>query len=177
MAAMFQRSKNVPLAERSIGVLVRNESKMQSGYTLLHVNKESYLLDEDGRVVHEWSSCRDVFCGKLRPNGNLVRDGSDTLFTPAFRTGGAAGYVEEVSWSGDVVWRHTFLPSERFLTHHDIELLPNGNVLVLGWEKVSVSVNLVRVIFGIGLYNKTRINLCTSSVIFMCSSALNCHRD
>jgi hypothetical protein len=134
---MFQSTSNLAYDDRSVGV-VRNESDhVSAGYNLVCVSNETYLLDANGMVVHEWRSSRDVFCAKLRENGNLVRDGGETQFTPSFRTGGAAGYIEEVDWGGKLLWRHTFRPSDIFLTHHDIELMPNGNVLVLVWEKIS----------------------------------------
>jgi hypothetical protein len=43
--------------------------------------------------------------------------------------------VEEVTWDNEVVWSHACLPYDSHLTHHDLEPLPNGNVLVLCWER------------------------------------------
>lgn len=63
--------------------------------------RETYLLDYDGRVVHEWTSDRVVFTSHLMSNGNLVRDGSENVIAVGFRTGGAAGYIEVVTWSGE----------------------------------------------------------------------------
>ena len=94
----------VPLAERTVGVLERKHQHMQPGYTLLCQNHETYLLDEDGAVVHQWRSARLVFCAYLLPGGNLLRDGSESYDAPCFSAGGAAGFLEVVDWDNKPVW-------------------------------------------------------------------------
>ena len=54
-----------------------------------------------------------------------------------FETGGAAGYIEEVTWDNKLVWNFNMLPWFEYLTHHDIEPMPNGNVLLLCWQRIS----------------------------------------
>ena len=132
---MFQKSANISLKDRTIGVIERNDKYIQTGYNLMSIGKETYLFDSDGRVVHEWTSERSVFCSYLLPNGNLLRDGSENIIAVGFRTGGAAGFVEEVTWEGERVWSHLQTPISQYLTHHDLQPLPNGNVLVLSWER------------------------------------------
>lgn len=133
--AMFQ--SDVPMAERTVGVLHRDDEKVMKGYVLICSGKETFLLDEDGRVVHEWRSRRAVFVAHLLPNGNLLRDGSENLEAPCFKAGGAAGFLEMVSWDNEVIWEYNVLPYSQFLTHHDLHPLPNGNVLLLSWERKS----------------------------------------
>eukprot|EP01048_Picozoa_sp_COSAG05_P012458 COSAG05_NODE_1247_length_5408_cov_3.141270_3_plen_497_part_00 len=126
----------VPLASRTVGVLSRDDIGAQPGFTLLCAGREVYLIDLEGRVVHEWRSERSVFVAHLLPNGNLIRDGSDSEQAAAFHAGGAAGYVEEVTWENELVWRYSQLPYSAYLTHHDLEPMPNGHVLLLCWERV-----------------------------------------
>lgn len=132
---MFQKSANVLLKDRTVGVVERNDELIQPGYNLMSSGCETYLFDSDGRVVHEWTSDRAVFCSYLLPNGNLIRDGSENIIAVGFRTGGASGFVEEVTWEGKRVWSHLQSPISQYLTHHDLQPLPNGNVLVLSWER------------------------------------------
>ena len=132
---LFSQSQSVPYEERTVGVLTKNEQLYSPGYNLMTFGRQIYLFDCDGKVVHEWSSSRNCFCCYLLENGNLLRDGSDANFAPDFRTGGSAGYVEEVTWEGDVVWSFDQAPYFNNLTHHDLEPLPNGNVLIMSWEK------------------------------------------
>lgn len=125
------------MADRTVGVLDRNDAKIQRGYTLFSAGQETYLIDEDGCVVHEWRSSRKVFCAYLLPTGHLLRDGSETVEAPCFQAGGAAGFVEEVTWDNKLVWSYAMTPYHRFLSHHDLEPMPNGHVLVLCWERKS----------------------------------------
>lgn len=132
---MFASTAAVPYGERTVGVLFKDESGVMQGYNLMTFGKNQYLFDTDGRVVHEWRSARNCFCCYLLPNGHLLRDGSESEFAAEFRTGGAAGYVEEVSWEGETVWSFSHAPYFDTLTHHDLEPLPNGNVLVMTWDR------------------------------------------
>lgn len=133
---MYSR-KNLPISKRTVGVLYRDDCKTQLGYNLLVVGREQYLLDSDGRVVHEWHSKRLSFAAYLLPNGNLLRDGSEKVVAPLFLEGGAAGYIECVTWENELVWSFARSPYTEYLTHHDIEPLPNGNVLILTWQRKS----------------------------------------
>ena len=47
--------------------------------------------------------------------------------------GGAGGGVEKIAWDGTVLWHFTYYTSN-YLSHHDIEPLPNGNILMIAWE-------------------------------------------
>eukprot|EP00008_Paramoeba_atlantica_P015012 CAMPEP_0201484124 /NCGR_PEP_ID=MMETSP0151_2-20130828/8327_1 /ASSEMBLY_ACC=CAM_ASM_000257 /TAXON_ID=200890 /ORGANISM="Paramoeba atlantica, Strain 621/1 / CCAP 1560/9" /LENGTH=449 /DNA_ID=CAMNT_0047867639 /DNA_START=277 /DNA_END=1626 /DNA_ORIENTATION=- len=106
------------------------------GYLLFNSGFGTYLIDEDGRVVHEWVSQMKVFTSKLAENGNLLRDGSEVADAPLFQTGGAAGSVEVVTWENEVIWRYRFEPFHMFLSHHTVDFLPNGNVLALVWKRI-----------------------------------------
>ena len=111
-------------------VVSRNDEKM-SGYTLFNASRETYLIDEDGQVVHQWRSSRQVFVSYLLPSGNLLRDGGVASESPGFQVGGASGVVEEVTWDNDPVWVYDFYPYQQTLSHHDLEPLENGHVLVI----------------------------------------------
>ena len=125
----------LPVDQRTVGVVHRNDAKMCSGYTLFNASRETYLIDEDGQVVHKWRSRRPVFISYLLPSGNLLRDGGVALDAPGFQAGGASGLVEEVTWENELLWVYDFYPYQQTLCHHDMEPLPNGHVLVLAWER------------------------------------------
>jgi hypothetical protein len=113
-----------------------NSDKALQGYTLLSPLKDTktYLLDMRGKVAHTWES--DLPPGNsvyLRPNGNLVRS-ARPLNNPVFGGGGEGGRIREYSWTGDVLWELHWNDKTR-LQHHDFELLPNGNLLLISWEK------------------------------------------
>ncbi|MEJ2133585.1 MAG: aryl-sulfate sulfotransferase, partial [Gammaproteobacteria bacterium] len=69
----------------------------------------------------------------LLDNGHLIR-GAREPEVPAFWGGGQGGRIQELTWDGEIVWDY-LLASEEHLLHHDFEVLPNGNVLAIAWEK------------------------------------------
>ena len=85
------------------------------------------------RWVHTWESQYDSGGGAyLLDNGHLLRGGQEP--DPAvFSGGGQAGRIQEVTWDGEVVWDFVFA-DEHHLLHHDLAVLPNGNVLAIAWE-------------------------------------------
>lgn len=125
-------------AEDSLGVVL-HEPEALAGYNLYSPldGAGSYLIDNEGRVVHSWDTDYRSNVGYLLDNGNLLRTttfgngGNKHLF------GGGAGHgIEELSWDGEQLWEFVY-SSEDYLMHHDIEPLPNGNVLIIAWERKS----------------------------------------
>jgi hypothetical protein len=115
--------------------LIQNSSGAFTGYTLLAPKHytATYLIDNAGKVVNSWNSRylpgQSVY---LLENGHLLR----SCFTrnQAFIGGGEGGGLEEYDWEGNLVWEFWY-SSDKYLMHHDIKPLPNGNVLALAVEK------------------------------------------
>jgi len=128
-------SHQCSLSERTVGVISRNDALSSPGYNLFSKGKETYLMDNDGRVVHSWRSSRNVFVAYLLEDGNLLRDGSENIEAELFKAGGAAGYVELVSWDNEILWCWSAPSIQTNLTHHDLEPLPDGGCLVLCWQR------------------------------------------
>ena len=127
------------LAAKTVGVVSHDAARAQPGYTLFSSGRENFLIDNDGQLVHAWTADRGTNVAYLLPNGDLLRDGSEDTVNTLFRAGGAAGYVERVDWEGNRVWSFSYQPYDQHLTHHDIEYMPNGNVLLLAWNRREVS--------------------------------------
>jgi hypothetical protein len=108
------------------------------GYTLLSPMfvTEAYLLDLDGRIVHTWKcDCRPGHSAYLLEDGTLLRAGAlERDEHPMAATPGAGGRVQKYNWDGELIWDYR-LANETQLQHHDICALPNGNVLMIAWEK------------------------------------------
>ncbi|MCP3915293.1 MAG: arylsulfotransferase (ASST) [bacterium] len=101
------------------------------GVTLFQPNNSTSarLIDNDGSVVHTWpGTARPGLSVYLLEDGNLLR--TRRLVNG---TGGSGGGVEEVEWDGTVVWSFDYANADH-LQHHDIEMLPNGNILMIAWE-------------------------------------------
>lgn len=122
-------------APAKVGLLL-NDSRAFPGYTLIApmTSNTTYLIDIQGRVVRKWESdCSPGVSAYLLENGHLLRPGA--LQKQAFGFGpGAGGRVQEFDWDGKLVWDYTFATEKR-LPHHDVTRLPNGNVLLIVWEK------------------------------------------
>lgn len=101
-------------------------------------NTQTYLIDKCGNEIHSWSSdYKPGLSVYLSTDGTLLRTGA--LTTPYFGTGaGKGGMIEQLNWDGTVAWSYQISDSLQ-CQHHDALLLPNGNMLVIVWEKKSLS--------------------------------------
>jgi len=96
---------------------------------------EAYLLNKSGNRVYEWTF--DTRLGndlELLPDGKLI--GMFKAENPSINFGGYGGVIKIINIDGTINWEYTYSSTE-YLAHHDVEMLPNGNVLFLAWEKVS----------------------------------------
>ena len=99
-------------------------------------SKKAYLIDIQGKVVHMWKvDANSGHCALLLENGHLLRptdlDGADRSFGGG---PGALGRIQEFTWEGELVWDFKFY-NDKQLFHHDLTKLPNGNVLLVVWDK------------------------------------------
>lgn len=113
-----------------------NESLVDDNYILANdagANRV-YLMNKKAEIVYEWN-----FQGKnlgndafLLPNGKLLTmiESED----PKINFGGQAGIVQMVNKNGSADWSFQY-STENHISHHDAELLPNGNVLFQSWER------------------------------------------
>jgi hypothetical protein len=114
---------------------VRSRPGAEPGYILFSplLSTTTYLIDRAGKVVHSWESefapGASVY---LLDDGHLLRC-SRQPDAPMFRGGGQGGRLEKFDWNGKLVWEWV-IASKRYLQHHDIEPLPNGNVLLIAWD-------------------------------------------
>ncbi len=105
-----------------------NDTEPELGYTLINPvwSNTTYLINNSGEVMRTWQSeYLPGLIGYIREDGKLIR-ASDT------RDGvwGKGGGVELFDWEGNLIWNYTF-PGFEQATHHDIEPMPNGNVLMI----------------------------------------------
>src|SRR5436190_21355985 len=117
------------------GVLV-NESRAFPGYNLINPSgKSTYLYDNEGRVVHSWTSEYSGVVAYLLDNGHLFRTAEATNRNQRFRGPAIGGRLQEFDWHGNLVWDLEY-HSEKRVPHHDAIKLPNGNALLICWEMI-----------------------------------------
>jgi hypothetical protein len=119
-------------AER--GLLI-NEAGATVGYTLFAPlnGTTSYLIDMQGEVVRSFDS--DLVPSAwvyFTEDGHVMRGGREPE-THGFSGGGQGGRFQTFDLDGELVWDYSLNTAER-LPHHDVAILPNGNVLAVVWE-------------------------------------------
>ena len=129
------KGETPPMPEK-VGVLL-SDSRAFPGYNLINPGrKETYLFDNEGRVVHTWSSeHRSGAAVYLLENGHLFRPAEAVNRKPGFQGPAAGGRIQEFDWDGHLVWDFEY-HSEMRLPHHDAIKLPNGNALLICWEMI-----------------------------------------
>lgn len=113
-------------AQETVGLLKHESELLQDGFTLFSPlgNSLVYLVDNCGNLINEWT-----FNGAPRAipylleNGNLLRSGSEG--------------IEIRDWNNSVVWSYDLTTQLNLRQHHDIEPMPNGNILAIIREFIS----------------------------------------
>ncbi|QDU86430.1 Arylsulfotransferase (ASST) [Planctomycetes bacterium Pla163] len=119
------------------GVLV-NDPRAFDGLTFVSpINStKGYLLELDGTIAHEWQF--DSAPGEwayLQNDGTLWRSARQDE-DQHFRGGGIGGRLQLVAPDGSLLCDYD-LSSLGLCNHHDIEILPNGHILVVAWERIA----------------------------------------
>lgn len=107
-------------------------------YTLYGIQNgtTTYMVDTNGTTFKTWthaSNQKTCYSSYLEPGGVLVRSvtKSGGSFTNA---GPSCGTVQKVDWNGAILWTFDYATAN-YWTHHDIHPMPNGNVLLISWER------------------------------------------
>ena len=125
--------------QNTVGLLDYDYDNSFIGYTLIYPFDQptTYLLDNCGEIVHTWEDTENFRPGVISyilENGNLLRAKRDEDFLgDPIWAGGGGEIVELRSWDNDSLWSYTINDSLQRM-HHDIEPLPNGNILLIVWE-------------------------------------------
>lgn len=105
------------LAQQPTVGLRFTSSNVTEGYTLFtpERNNNVYLINNCGEKINEWTFTEKpgLTCYLLE-NGNLLRAGKDSL--------------EIRDWNNNLIWSYA-MNLNGLAQHHDIEPLPNGNIL------------------------------------------------
>lgn len=105
-----------------------------NGYTLYAPSgnpSRTVLVSMSNTAVKTWTHTNaGAYSASLLEDGTLLRSASASS---PINGGGATGRVQRVAWDGSVLWQYTYA-SSTYRSHHDIEPMPNGNVLLIAWE-------------------------------------------
>ncbi len=120
--------------DKTVGVTLREENV--EGFILFAPmsHKITYLIDRNGALINAWTSeWVPGLTAYLGEDGSLYRAGRVTDATH-INSGGAGGVIERFNWNGELIWQFRYA-DRQVRQHHDFELMPNGNVLLIAWEE------------------------------------------
>jgi len=96
----------------------------------------TYLINRNGEVVHMWENeFPPSNAAYLLEDGTLLRTCSPSVFAnESIRSTAVGFYVQKISREGKIIWNFKY-SDEKYRLHHDIKPMPNGNILMLVYEK------------------------------------------
>ena len=129
-------------------ILPGTDDRAFEGYTLVHDGafggqnaNRIYLTDMNGEMVHQWEPGRyqpEGSVAYLLENGLLLR----TVSSHHWMRGdhypvGSAGTVQLLDWDSNVVWEYEMDVPGKHVFHHDVDYMPNGNILAIAYTGFS----------------------------------------
>lgn len=122
------------------GLLHLNQNEVSSGYVLFSDSTQVYLINNCGIKVHEWQTENEASQSQyLLPDGNLLFTSklpANTSFP--LGAGGGGGRLQIYAPDNSITWQYDVYQPSAFVAHHDVEYLPNGNILAIVWEEISI---------------------------------------
>ena len=116
-----------------------NDPKALQGYTLLAPmqSNKTYLIDMEGRRgshVEKRLHARveRVTCSKTANCSAPRHSGKGECSLAPGR--GAGGRIQKIGWNDELIWDFESTSDKQF-PHHDVAALPNGNVVMIAWDK------------------------------------------
>ena len=93
----------------------------------------THLLDTNGETIHTWEHERSpASMPYLRQDSSIVYP--YLVENPSMIAGGVGGGIQIISWDGIILWNYK-ISNTNFQHHHDVQPLPNGNILAIAWER------------------------------------------
>ncbi|WP_299800801.1 aryl-sulfate sulfotransferase [uncultured Maribacter sp.] len=124
-----------PILGETGTILLNNKSLVKEGYVLVNESADDrvYLMEKDSAlIIHEWELefglGNDV---ELLSDGRLLA--SLGVETPDFSFGGFGGIIQLINPDSTVDWEFIYANQDHII-HHDVEMLPNGNILAIVWD-------------------------------------------
>lgn len=123
------------LALALLGSVAHGQGEPCEGYTFYGVtnNTTTKLIDLDENVIHTWTGASQAaFTPYLYPDGSILRP---CKASPSYFNGtGVGGRFQIIAWDNTILWDYLWATQD-YQQHHDIYAMPNGNVLIVAWER------------------------------------------
>jgi len=122
------------------GLQSYDSNSSYAGYTLFPMQFGAHLIDNCGFPVNSWTTgnTASLSC-YLMPDGSLLFPSKLNSNTTFIGGGGGGGRLELYSETSQLIWRYDYYVPNDYCAHHDVEPLPNGNILVIAWDEIPSS--------------------------------------
>ena len=136
---LFSSLSGVLSGQNTVGLLSYEPALTFDGYNLIYPHNQPnvYLLDNCGEIVHVWEDSLQYRPGNtayLLEDGRLLKTKRpSSVVNDAIWAGGGGATVEIRDWDNNLEWSFT-INNDTARLHQDVELLPNGNILMIVWE-------------------------------------------
>ena len=127
----------LPTLEESVEVYDPKKIDSSPVFMIRNGGTNAFLTNKTGVILNSYDF--DSKLGndlELLPDGNLIG-----LFKPeavSFSFGGYGGILRKLNPNGNIIWEYS-VNTENELLHHDFEILPNENILLMIWERFTSS--------------------------------------
>jgi len=133
-----------------MSLAVSSAQNVFEGYTLftpqigIGGGATTYLVDNDYTTIQSWehsngaASMPYLIPGDESGFENTLLIYPYRVDNPTMESGGVGGALQCLTFEGELVWEYVLSNSD-YQHHHDVEPLPNGNVLLIAWEKKTAS--------------------------------------
>lgn len=113
-------------------------AQQYDGYTLYSTQNSTaaYLMDTNQTTYHSWTglSAQTGYSIHMEPGGTIVRAAKGGTNPSGVPGGPICGKIQKHDYNGNLVWDFVYAGTD-YITHHDICPMPNGNVLVIAYER------------------------------------------
>ena len=118
--------------EPLLGLVLFSQSQGQSA-------SKTFLINNSAQKVKIWNHMMGAIgVPHMNRNGSIILQLRSPDHYFGNTRGPIGGIFKKLGWNGELKWEFSFF-NENFHPHHDFEILPNGNILTIGWEKKSYS--------------------------------------
>jgi len=97
----------------------------------------THLVNNDMTTINSWNHTNGAASMPyLLKDSTLIYP--YRVSNPSMNSGGVGGGISKYSWEGDLLWSYEFA-NDIYQHHHDVEPLPNGNILIIVWERKTIA--------------------------------------
>jgi len=113
------------------------DAQVFDGFTIFSpyniTSNNTLLISNNQDIIHTWEHENGpASMPYLMPDSSMIYPYK--VQNPSMTAGGVGGGIQKIHWDGTIIWDYTFSDSV-YQHHHDIEVMPNGNVLIIVWER------------------------------------------